>query len=86
MNFVLRAYAADNDDGDVDVDDDGDDEGHVEALVGHLWNLWCLSAHGKAKSLHMSINIGHNNVSGRVIKSRHSVPGTSTHQMHIHLN
>ena len=39
MNFVLRAYAADNDD--VDVDDDGDDEGHVEALVGHLWNLLC---------------------------------------------
>ena len=39
MNFVLRAYAADNDDGDVDVDDDG--EGHVEALVGHLWNLLC---------------------------------------------
>lgn len=41
MNFVLRAYAADNDDGDVDVDGDGDDEGHVEALVGHLWNLLC---------------------------------------------
>ena len=41
MNFVLRAYAADNDDVDVDVDDDGDDEGHVEALVGHLWNLLC---------------------------------------------
>ena len=39
MNFVLRAYAADNDD--VDVDDDGDDEGHVEALVAHLWNLFC---------------------------------------------
>ena len=39
MNFVLRAFAADNDDG--DVDDDGDDEGHVEALVAHLWNLLC---------------------------------------------
>ena len=41
MNFVLRAFAADNDDG--DVDDDGDDEGHVEALVAHLWNLLCPS-------------------------------------------
>ena len=39
VNFVLRAFAADNDDG--DVDDDGDDEGHVEALVAHLWNLLC---------------------------------------------
>ena len=41
MNFVLRAYAADNDDG--DVDDDGDEEGHVEALIviAHLWNLLC---------------------------------------------
>ena len=38
MNFVLRAFAADNDDGDVDDDgdDDGDDEGRVEALVAHL--------------------------------------------------
>ena len=34
MNFVLRAYAADNDDG--DVDDEDDDEGHFEALVAHL--------------------------------------------------
>ena len=38
MNFVLRAFAAANDDGDVDDDgdDDGDDEGRVEALVAHL--------------------------------------------------
>ena len=34
MNFVLRAFAAANDDG--DVDDDGDDDGRVEALVAHL--------------------------------------------------
>ena len=40
MNFVLRAFAADNNDG--DVDDEDDVEGHVEALVAHLWNLLCL--------------------------------------------